>query len=94
MNLLNRIKLLREQVRNIRPEDGELLRVHTDYEEALRVYQVAFELFFAETNFQIPIISQEVNNKLAEGNVHLIRFQVILSNMSGRSIDFLRDAVG
>ncbi len=94
VNLINRVKLLREQVRGVRPENAELRLLHTEYEEALEAYQEAFELFLRETAFEIPIVSQEVNNKIAEGNVHLIRFQVILSNWTGRSLDFLRQAVG
>ncbi len=93
-NLLTRVKLLQEQVVEIRPEDAEILSVHIEYEEALKDYQEAFEMFLADTNFPFPVITQEVNNKLAEGNVHMIRFQVILSNMSGRSIAFLREGAG
>ena len=94
VNLINRVELLREQVRGVRPENAELRLIHTEYEEALKAYQEAFELFLRETAFEIPIVSQEVNNKIAEGNVHLIRFQVVLSNWTGRSLDFLRQAVG
>ena len=90
LNLIRRVDLLQETVRGIRPGNAELLRIHTEYEEALKDYNGAFKMFLDQTQLPEPVLTEELAYKIADGNVHLIRYQVLLSQLAGRDINFLR----
>lgn len=93
LNLLLRIDLLQEAVRNVRPGNAELLRIHTEYEEALVDYKGGFQMFLDQTQLPVPMLTEELAYKIADGNVHLIRYQVLLSRLVGRDINFLRESI-
>ena len=90
LNLLKRVDILQETVRGVRPGHAELLHIHTEYEEALVDYKTAFQMFLDQTRMAVPVLTDELAYKLADGNVHLIRYQVLLSQLAGREIGFLR----
>ena len=90
LNLLTRLRLVQEQARHIRPEEPHLRQVHAEYEQALAVYGEAYQLFLDQVSFLDMDAIDQINRKLAEGNVHLIRFQFQLSDLGGRDILFGR----
>ncbi len=92
LNLLRRVDLLQEVVRGVRPGNGELLRIHTEYEDALKDYREAFQMFLDQTGWALPVLTDELAYKIADGNVHLIRYQFLLSQLVGRDISFLRQS--
>ena len=90
LNLIKRLQLVRENARSIRPEQPDLRRIHTEYEQALDVYQEAYQEFLVQLEYPDADAVERVNTKLGQGNIHMIRFQLQLSDLGGRDIQFGR----
>ena len=90
LNLLKRLQLVQEKARSIRPEQPDLRRIHTEYEQALDVYQEAYQEFLVQLEYPDADAVERVNTKLGQGNIHMIRFQLQLSDLGGRDIQFGR----
>jgi len=87
-NLLIRVEAVQELARNSRPSNPELRRLHIEeFEPALAAYREGFEIFKAQHDLGIPSLTSDlVNEKLGEGNLHLIRLQILLSDLAGQDI--------
>ena len=94
LNLLKRLQLMQAQAVDIRPEHPELLRIHTgEYEPALSCFSEAFEAFLAHLTVPDAEALSRINDKIVEGNTHLVRFQIFLSRLAGREVAFLRGEI-
>ena len=93
-NLLRRLALMQEQARRIRPDHPELLHLHTsEYEAALEGFREAFEAYSRQIELQDPTDLPGINDNIAKGNIHLIRFQIFLSDLAGRQISLVRQEI-
>jgi len=93
-NLLKRLQRMQAQAVDIRPAHPELLRLHTEeYEMALTRFQEAFDAFLSQFTFPDPNEVSGINDKIVEGNTHLIRFQIFLGQLAGRQVSFFRDEI-
>ena len=88
LNLVERVGKIEKAVKGIRPQDPQLAELHTGFEAALETYGDAFKHFGNQIEFRSRDLLDEVNEKVRQGNVHLIRFQVLLGNLAGREITF------
>ncbi len=85
--LLSRLDAIEEGVRKIRPEHPELLQLHIDeYEAALKDFREGFGFLVQHVAFSDADLVNQMNDKIVEGNVHLIRFQILLGDLGGRRI--------
>jgi hypothetical protein len=82
-NLMKRLAGLQKQVRAIRPANGELRSVHSEYEEALAAYGDAFTAFADQLGYSTSQSIEDVNAMLYSGNSLMDRFQLRLSNLAG-----------
>ena len=90
--LLSRLDAIEEGVRKIRPEHPELLQLHmVEYEEALKDFREGFEILVQNVAFSDVDLINRMNDKIVEGNVHLIRFRILLGDLGGRRINFGTD---
>jgi len=93
-NLIRRVDLMIAHSRAIRPQHPELLRLHREeYEAALTSFREAFASFLYNTEFMTPSVVDEMNDRIVEGNTHLIRLQIFLSDLTGRHIAFLEEPI-
>ena len=93
-NLLTRVDLMIEHAGAIRPENPELLRLHKEeYESALNSFREAFGAFLYNIELLSPTVVDQMNDRIVEGNTHLIRLQIFLSDLTGRYISFLEQEV-
>ena len=88
LNLVARVETIEEGVKRIRPEDPQLGELHTEFEAALAMYVEAFTDFANQITFRSQDLLAAVNEKVRQGNVHLIRFQVLMGYLAGREITF------
>ena len=88
LNLIARVEMIEKAVKGIRPQDPQLAELHTEFEAALETYVEAFTDFANQIEFRSQDLLDAVNEKVRQGNVHLIRFQVLLGNLAGRDINF------
>ncbi|MDE3001239.1 MAG: hypothetical protein OXU79_19350 [Gemmatimonadota bacterium] len=87
-NLIARLETLQVQVRNIRPDDGELRRIHDSYEHGLATFHEAFVAFLGQIDFPTTEGIEGVNLLIFRGNQRMDEFQLLLSNLAGRQIQF------
>ena len=88
LNLIARVEMIEKAVKKIRPQDPRLGELHTEFEAALATYVEAFTDFANQITFRSRDLLDAVNEKVRQGNVHLIRFQVLMGNLAGREISF------
>ncbi|MCE2438867.1 MAG: hypothetical protein J4F39_05515 [Candidatus Latescibacteria bacterium] len=87
-NLIVRIEELQERVKGIRPDDAELRRIHASYEQGLATFHEAFIAFVGQIDFPTPEGIEGVNLLIFRGNKRIDEFQLMLSNLAGRQIQF------
>lgn len=87
-NLISRLETLQSQVRDIRPDDHELRRIHDRYEQGLTTFQEAFLAFVNQIDFPTTEGIEGVNLLIFRGNKRMDEFQLMLSNLAGRQIQF------
>lgn len=87
-NLISRLETLQLQVRDIRPADHELLRIHGRYEQGLTTFHEAFLAFVNQIDFPTTEGIEGVNLLIFRGNKRMDEFQLMLSNLAGRQIQF------
>ncbi|MBS14371.1 MAG: hypothetical protein CME19_22615 [Gemmatimonadetes bacterium] len=88
-NLLRRVDDIQGRAREIRPAHPELLKLHLEeYEASLEDFHAGFTLFVQGIEQPGSVTTEQVNDKIVEGNVHLIRLQILLGDLGGRPIDF------
>ncbi len=87
-NLIARLETLQVQVRDIRPNDSELSRIHDRYEQGLATFHEAFAGFVDQIDFPTPEGIEGVNLLIYRGNLRIDEFQLMLSNLAGRQILF------
>lgn len=87
-NLIARLETLQIQVRDIRPDDHELRRIHGSYEQGLATFHEAFLAFLDQIDFPTTEGIEGVNLLIFRGNRRMDEFQLMLSNLAGRQIQF------
>lgn len=87
-NLIARLETLQVQVRDIRPDDSELRRIHDRYEQGLTTFHEAFIAFLDQIDFPTTEGIEGVNLLIFRGNQRMDEFQLMLSNLAGRQIQF------
>ncbi|MDE3259469.1 MAG: hypothetical protein OYM47_16700 [Gemmatimonadota bacterium] len=87
-NLISRLETLQLQVRDIRPYDHELRRIHDRYEQGLTTFHEAFLAFVNQIDFPTTEGIEGVNLLIFRGNKRMDEFQLMLSNLAGRQIQF------
>ena len=87
-NLISRLETLQLQVRDIRPDDHELRRIHDRYEQGLTTFHEAFLAFVNQIDFPTTEGIEGVNLLIFRGNKRMDEFQLMLSNLAGRQIQF------
>ena len=87
-NLISRLETLQLQVRDIRPDDHELRRIHDRYEQGLTTFHEAFLAFVNQIDFPTTDGIEGVNLLIFRGNKRMDEFQLMLSNLAGRQIQF------
>ena len=87
-NLIARLETLQVQVRDIRPDDSELRRIHASYEQGLATFREAFGAFVNLIDFPTSEGIEGVNLLIFRGNRRMDEFQLMLSNLAGRQILF------
>lgn len=86
--LLGRLDSIEEGIRKIRPAHPELLHLHVnEYEPAFEDFRRGFNFFLQHLEFLDVGIWNQMNEKISEGNVHLIRFQILLGDLGNRKIN-------
>ncbi len=87
-NLIARLETLQIQVRGIRPDDSELRRIHGSYEQGLTTFHEAFLTFLDQIDLPTTEGIEGVNLLIFRGNRRMEEFQLMLSNLAGRQIQF------
>ena len=88
-NLLRRVHDIQDHARRIRPENPELLKLHLEeYEAALEDFNTGFSLFVQAIEQPGSVNVAEINDRIVDGNTHLIRLQILLGDLGGVRVDF------
>ncbi len=88
-NLLKRVEGIQVQVQGIRPTHPELLKLHLEeFEASLEDFNIGFGLFVQGIEQPGTVTLDDVNDHIVDGNIHLIRLQILLGDLAGRNVDF------
>jgi hypothetical protein len=91
-NLLRRVEDIQAHAERIRPENPELLKLHLEeYEGALADFNVGFSLFVQSIDQPGSVDVNEINDRIVDGNTHLIRLQILLGDLGGTVVNFFSD---
>lgn len=89
LNLVKRVEDLLDHARRIKPAHPELLKLHEEeYEAAYEDFIIAFSTFVQAVDRPGSVDTAIINDKIVEGNVHMIRLQILLGNLGGFDVDF------
>ena len=88
-NLIKRVDEMQARGQQIRPQHPELLKLHPEeYEAAFVDFRTGFSLFVQAIEQPGSVVTEEINDSIVAGNVHLIRLQILLGDLGGRHVDF------
>ena len=88
-NLLRRVEGVQDHARRIRPTQPELLKLHLEeYEASIENFRLAFSLFVQAIERPGSVNVVEINDRIVDGNTHMIRLQILLGDLAGRNVDF------
>lgn len=88
-NLVIRVQSFLDHARRIRPQHPELLKLHVEeYEATFEDFLTGFTLFVQAVEQPGSVSINEVNDRIVDGNTHMIRLQILLSDLGNTPIDF------
>ena len=85
--MIERIHAITATLHGIRPPNPYLHRLHVEeLEGAFEDYLNGVTFFEQNLHFLTPEILDGLNDHMGQGNVHIIRLQIFLSDLAGRNV--------
>lgn len=88
-NMIARIHAIQSTLHDIRPANPYLLRLHTEeFEAAFADYLDGATFLLQNLDFITPEVLNGLNRRMGAGNVHIIRLQIFLRNLTSLPLTF------
>ena len=93
--MIARLHAILAVLHDIRPANPYLLRLHTEeFEAAFEKYLDGAMFLEQNLDFVTPEVIDGLNMRMGAGNVHIIRLQIFLGDLTGTEVSFGGNAPG
>ena len=87
--MIGRIHAIQSTLHDMRPANPYLLRLHTEeFEAAFADYLDGATFLLQNIDFITPEVLNGLNMRMGAGNVHIIRLQIFLADLTGLPVTF------
>ncbi len=87
--MIARIHAIQSTLHNMRPANPYLLKLHIEeFEAAFADYLDGATFLRQNLNFMTPEVVDGLNRRMGAGNVHIIRLQIFLRDLTGLPVTF------
>ena len=87
--MIARLHAIQSVLHDMRPANPYLLRLHTEeFEAALADYLDGITYLQINLDFMTPEVIDGLNRRMGAGNVHIIRLQIFLRDLTGQQVTF------
>ena len=88
-NMIARLNAIQSTLHDMRPANPYLLRLHTEeFEAAFADYLDGATFLQQNLDFMTPAVIDGLNMRMGAGNVHIIRLQIFLRDLTGQQVIF------